>query len=247
MLLAADASGARIAATPEGRARCPLCAEGLIPKCGELVRWHWSHRARTDCDPWSEPESEWHYAWKMHVGDEIEVTIRRGVLGADGTPEITSAHRCDAIVLVPRPGREPDRRRVEIQHSALSVESIWERERFYGDLTWIWDLRDVGDRLRVKPRRERWSGGGFLPCSWHWRHPRRSLLACRRRMLWDLGEEGLLMPTDARDGDHSGVIGFGRLLPREAVREWIRGTPGGRTEWSPWYRGESRSLAEPHV
>ena len=36
----------------------------MIAKCGKHRVWHWAHWKSKDCDPWWEPETEWHRSWK---------------------------------------------------------------------------------------------------------------------------------------------------------------------------------------
>src|SRR5947209_1493837 len=38
---------------------CPVCREPLIPKLGEVVKWHFAHRADSEYR-WHEPESKPH-------------------------------------------------------------------------------------------------------------------------------------------------------------------------------------------
>jgi len=36
----------------------------MIAKCGQHRMWHWAHWKSKACDPWWEPETEWHRSWK---------------------------------------------------------------------------------------------------------------------------------------------------------------------------------------
>jgi hypothetical protein len=101
------------------RSSCPSCDAELIAKCGHIVSWHWAHIA-ADCDPWSEPESEWHIGWK----DRFEA--------AGATVEVVMGeHRADVVT--------PDGGIVELQGGYLPAEDIVQREAFYGPtLTWIY-------------------------------------------------------------------------------------------------------------
>lgn len=54
----------RLASPGSSKAACCLCEGPVRPKCGSRIVWHWAHHARPHCDPWWEPESEWHRAWK---------------------------------------------------------------------------------------------------------------------------------------------------------------------------------------
>jgi len=132
MLFAQDGDGKRIKAMPAASAVCPLCFTEMIPKCGEIKVWHWAHR-RKDCDGWSDGETEWHLFWKSLMPPEnVEVIIER-----DGIK-----HRAD---IVTRSGMV-----VELQHSSMSVDEIAEREQFYGNMAWLFDVRrQAGKRLET--------------------------------------------------------------------------------------------------
>jgi hypothetical protein len=130
----------RIEATPKAEAICPGCGALLIPKCGLIVIHHWAHKANKDCDPWWEPEGEWHRNWKALVQPEAtEVVIRR-----DGIQ-----HRADIV---------GDRKRViELQHSSISPQDIQDREAFYEKMTWVFDVSDSLERLELESRQSiRW-------------------------------------------------------------------------------------------
>jgi hypothetical protein len=131
----------------------------MLPKCGPIVTWHWAHKAGRDCEPWSEPESAWHLAWKARfraAGAEIEVPIVRG----------RCVHRADVML--------PGGRVVELQHGFLPASAIRQREAFYGDMAWLYDAERFWDRVATGSRAD-----GF-----RWKRPARSMLAHRRPMLW---------------------------------------------------------------
>jgi competence protein CoiA len=119
MIYAKHETGQRIEPTPGAKAICPTCNEEVIAKCGSINRWHWSHRGDTDCDPWSEHETEWHLGWKDHFTKaEQEVVM--------------GPHRADILT---RSGRV-----IELQHSQISSEEIKDREAFYGPgMVWVLD------------------------------------------------------------------------------------------------------------
>ena len=113
--------GERSEAIPEhkGRsAKCPCCGTGVMPKCGNIVSWHWAHES-ADCDPWSEPESKWHRDWKSCFPEEWQEVI-------------IGSHRAD----VQTPNTV-----IELQHSSISSETIKEREDFYKRMVWIVDAQ----------------------------------------------------------------------------------------------------------
>lgn len=127
----ADVGGVRRPPQATGeRAVCPCCKAEVIAKCGTMVVQHWAHRS-SDCDPWSEPESEWHQFWKAAAAPPER---REVVIGP---------HRADAMLesgIV-----------VEIQRSPLSVKEIAEREAFYADNCggMVWVLSEERSRSRT--------------------------------------------------------------------------------------------------
>lgn len=126
MLYAKDESGERILPIPDTQAICPNCGGAVRAKCGVINEWHWAHMDTQECDPWSEPESEWHRDWKRFVpSHQTEVTIEK----------YGRRHRADI--------EATDGTVIELQHSSISPEEIYERELFYGNMLWIFDARDV--------------------------------------------------------------------------------------------------------
>ena len=143
---------------------CPSCAEPVIAKCGRIVAWHWAHRAG-DCDPWSEPESQWHLGWKAAAARTEVVISRAGHI-----------HRADIIT--------PTGWVVELQSSFLPVDEIAEREAFYGRrMVWLYNASRWADRLHFGRK-------GF----W-WKHGAKSLAAHRRTVYWHLPDTGEVWRT----------------------------------------------------
>ena len=66
---------------------CPPCRNQVIPKFGSQIMHHWAHEAN-ECDPWWEPETEWHRSWKRYVpSEQTEVTRanpRADIVRTDG-------------------------------------------------------------------------------------------------------------------------------------------------------------------
>jgi hypothetical protein len=133
----------------------------MVAKCGRLVTWHWAHRS-ADCDPWSEPESAWHLTTKLALealGCQIEVRLDDAECGW---------HVADAVT--------PNGGVIELQASSLDVDTIAERESFYGLMCWVWQAH-WADRLHHGER-------GF----W-WKNGARSVAACSRPMFWAVDDE----------------------------------------------------------
>ena len=186
----------RRTAEPGSRGVCPGCGDALIAKCGEIVSWHWAHAHGADCDHWYEPISDWHLAWQNTAPAEC----REVVMGP---------HRADIF---------EDGYVIELQHSALSVAEIKEREAFYeasapNGLLWLWDARDFKDRLEVR----KYHRDGRV--DFRWKHPRKSMFACRSRQHWDLGDGWMIQEVSAARGNYVAGMGTG-LLRYWSSQQW---------------------------
>jgi competence protein CoiA len=129
MMFANTLDGDRVLPKPGVAGQCPACGSACVPKCGEIVIWHWAHVARGDCDPWSEPETYWHALWQESVPkDRQEIVIGN--------------HRADVVTA--------DGFIVELQHSGISPAEIREREDFYGQMIWLFDA--TACQISVRPK-----------------------------------------------------------------------------------------------
>lgn len=190
-------------AEPDLIGHCPACGAGVIPKCGELVVHHWAHRAAGDCDQWAEPESTWHAQWKTAVPIE-----RREV--------VTGPHRADAVA--------GDGSVCELQHSTIPPEQVRERETFYGrEMRWIFDARDKDFELQPRDDDEKYPHGWWFHRSARWP----TIKLCKRRVMLDLGERGVL---SCEWINANGSAGWGCLYPQRTIRMWLAG-PGYRAGW----------------
>lgn len=133
------------------RALCPGCESEVVAKTGEFVRWHWAHLDRTDCDPWSEGETDWHLSWKLaarDAGARLEVPMR--------DPNGQVVHRADIVL--------PNGVVMEVQHSRLPAGDIREREDFYarrGGIRWLFDRTSL--RWLYDPRDRSHGAYGSTP------------------------------------------------------------------------------------
>jgi competence protein CoiA len=117
----ADIEGNVREAQPGLKGKCRDCGQPMVAKCGQHRVWHWAHLKSKACDPWWEPETEWHRSWKNQfpaVWQEIGHTAQGG-----------ERHRADVktekgLVL-------------EFQYSALSETERDSREEFYARLVWV--------------------------------------------------------------------------------------------------------------
>jgi len=109
----------RSKASPKDRAKCPVCKEKVIAKCGAIKTSHWAHKKNIDCDSWYEPETLWHLNWKDEFNQEQqEIIIKKG----------RTIHRADI---------KTNEKIIELQYSSISSSDIKERENFYGDMVWL--------------------------------------------------------------------------------------------------------------
>jgi competence protein CoiA len=211
--------GGRISATPGVSAVCPLCHERVRPKCGRIVCWHFAHLAATDCDRWSDGETDWHREWKLTAPIE-----RREV--------IIGCHRADVVT--------SDGTVVEFQHSSISPAEIAEREQFYGPrMVWVFDVADAyrntapagwppNRRLDLRHRPAPWTAldrryDDPTYRTFRWKHARKSIATCRRPVVLDLGVQSLLrlgrMYPDAPTG------GYGHIEDRSDFVAWLTAPP----------------------
>lgn len=167
--------GVRRSAEPKREGSCPSCGASVISKCGTKKIWHWAHRGERSCDPWWEPETEWHRNWKNHFPVEWQEQI-----GRDETGE---KHIADV--------RTPQGLVIEFQHSHLDPVERAARERYYGNMVWVVD----GTRLkRDFPRFHKGMGDAMrtaLAGVLHTQFPDecfpRSWLECAAPVFFDFG------------------------------------------------------------
>ena len=120
---------------------CQAYGHPMVAKCGETRVWHWAHKGRHVCDPWKEPETEWHRTWKEQFPVSWQEFLHRA---ANGEKHIADVKTDRGWVL-------------EFQHSYIKPEERRSREAFYQKLLWVVDgarrVRDRGQFLKV------WEGG----------------------------------------------------------------------------------------
>lgn len=206
MLIALDDDDHRAAPLVGGRARCPLCRQAVIAKCGTLVIHHWAHQSQDACDDWNEPESDWHRGWKSLVPiDQQEQMVEH-----DGV-----RHRADITV-------ELDGQPFvfEVQHSSISPTDIHAREQHYGRMGWIVDARDAGQRIDLERDHAESLHPDFR--AFYWEHPRTSLTVATMPVWLDLGDELFgISQLHSR-----GALGYGHLWPRDVfVRRFLKPLP----------------------
>lgn len=160
MLWAIGGDGVRMKAAPGVDAVCPCCRLPVRAKCGAIVAWHWSH-VTNDCDPWSEPESAWHLAWKARFPEAWQEVV-------------VGKHRTD--IQAPKTA-------IEFQSSHLPPDDIVERENYYdlhcGGLVWMVRGHDFRGNMNFRNKGDYWS--------FRWKWPRKSWWSARCSLYIDFG------------------------------------------------------------
>ncbi|HYF70251.1 MAG TPA: competence protein CoiA family protein [Ohtaekwangia sp.] len=117
----AKIDGKLIEAQPGLKALCPGCYAPVIAKCGTHRIHHWAHLKKA-CDSWSEPETEWHRAWKNNFPTEWqEIFLPDSRTGEKHIADVRTGH---GLV-------------VEFQHSHLDATERSTRESFYQNMVWV--------------------------------------------------------------------------------------------------------------
>ncbi|MBL7874309.1 MAG: hypothetical protein JNL53_01520 [Cyclobacteriaceae bacterium] len=118
----------RIEPTLGQSATCPCCETELIPKCGQIKVHHWAHKKGHNCDPWWEPETEWHRNWKNKFPNDWQEIIKFDTSNNE-------KHIADIYV----PTKELV---IEFQNSPINKDELESRERFYKKMIWVVNAHD---------------------------------------------------------------------------------------------------------
>lgn len=163
MLYAISPENEKIEAFPGAVGRCQLCDRELIAKCGKINKWHWAHLNLSEqCEGYE--ETEWHLEWKRRFPSaQVEV-----IFTINGIKKIAD--------VVDKRGNI-----IELQHSPISPDEINIREKFYGNITWIFDCQEPyeKDRLTLSYK------DGYQ--TFRWSHPRKHLSFVTKPLIFDLG------------------------------------------------------------
>jgi hypothetical protein len=159
---------------------CPACGQTVVSKCGDQVVHHWAHKAGSDCDVWSEPVGPWHLEWQNCVQPEFVEVVK-------------GPHRADIVGI--------DNRVIELQHSSIPLDHVAEREKFYGDMLWVFDATERFEMIPVG-RRTFFAFGRT-----------KYIGMCRRPVFLDFGS--VLVEVEEFSGAIAKVDGFGRTRSRE--------------------------------
>lgn len=199
MLTGITRDNQKISATPNAVAFCPICNTLLKPKCGAINRWHFAHTTKENCDPWYEPESDWHRDWKRFVdNNHREVVIVRN--GKKHIADITTG-----IVII------------ELQHSHLSFTDRIEREEFYKNMIWIVHVKRERFTIRERPDFTSLYGDDFeksMNVSFWWSYPLRWVIKDMHCQTFiDFDDNPYLLKIE-RLKHLSPCKGYGKLISR---------------------------------
>lgn len=181
--------GERREPQPKLTGKCPGCSEAVTAKCGTQRVWHWAHKGRLTCDPWWEPETQWHRAWKnLFPLSWQEVVLR--------SPQTGERHIADV--------RAPHGLVMEFQHSAIDPTERISREKFYVNMLWVVDCtRLKTDLPRIDEHLPNWRRLPEGNVETHWNpasiFPRR-WLNCTVPVLFDFS--GYIDGADPAERDH---------------------------------------------
>jgi len=194
----------KIEPIPKTYGTCPLCEGKVLSKCGEVKVWHWAHLKGESCDSWYEPESYWHFHWKMIFGKKnAEIVIKK-----NGKWHIADIHTSENVV-------------IELQNSPIKKTTIREREEFYGErMIWLingihfkqnfstlsWD--DARGEWRLNHDRNFNTDEKIL---FKWHYPRRSWKDVQRNVFIDFNDEKLFWIKEGMGSS----IGYGVFVSKE--------------------------------
>lgn len=166
-------NGQRIEAAPGLSAICPGCGAPLVAKCGRTRVWHWAHRGQRSCDPWWEPETEWHRRWKSHFPVHTQEVRQQA---EDGEWHIADVKTSLGLVF-------------EFQHSHLDPEERAQREAFYDPLVWVVDgcrlKRDARNFALMIRGTERWTSPSVRTLPYEPDGCPRDWSTCRHPVIFD--------------------------------------------------------------
>src|SRR5450755_3676026 len=115
-------NGIRAEAKKGFKGTCPYCEAELIAKCGDVKINHWAHLENRNCDPWWEPETEWHRSWKNNFPEDWQEFPFKD--RETNERHIADIHTNDGLI-------------IEFQHSAINPNERIARERFYINMIWV--------------------------------------------------------------------------------------------------------------
>lgn len=131
-MLYAEINNKRVAPEKGLKASCPLCQEDVIAKCGDIMTWHFAHVVGTEC-AYGEGKGEWHREWQKRFPiEDVEYRVTKGKKF-----RIADVKIGDKVL--------------EFQNIGISLETIKDREEFYGfkNVVWVFNGTDSGGNFEL--------------------------------------------------------------------------------------------------
>lgn len=130
---------------------CPCCGGDLILRAGEVKAAHFAHRVGSDCDDFTHDMSDWHKWWQS----QFPVQCREVPFESNGERHRADVAAGDFVI--------------EFQHSPISPDEFWRRNRFYNScgrlVYWVFDVSEPYEAGNLECYDETRDGGKF---SWKW-------------------------------------------------------------------------------
>jgi competence CoiA-like predicted nuclease len=207
----------KIKATKGDHALCPHCKTEVISKCGDIYIHHWAHKEAGKCDPWREGETDWHRRWKAWFKKgQAEVTVVKN--GVEHVADVAIDLGNDEVLYV------------EFQNSPISPAEIQERQDFYGNIAWVFNIQECyPDRFQITFQEEH---STFL-----WLHPR-SILSANKIFL-DYKPDSQLLFHIKNSYDSQPLTGWGLVIESHDMLNFAL----MKKDW-PGFYAESHKLAQ---
>ena len=185
----------------------------MISKCGPHKLWHWAHKSRFHCDPWWEPETEWHRRWKDHFPASWQEVIQTDSVTNEKHVADETAHE----------------QVIEFQHSPLKAAELRSREGFYKNLVWIVDgcrgnLDASYFNMGLGHKVDREGSPTVYPFDWYSRSKLiENWLAATCPVFFDFGHGVVWRLLRYDPVEKCGVVG--PISKKDLVSDLVEGTP----------------------
>lgn len=170
----------KILPEPGEVAWCPNCGGEVIPKCGEIIAWHWAHAKSVDCDDWYESDDNWSIEWKQRFAKEnCEITFK--------------GRRADILT--------DNSEVIRLQKRTLSLDDIRDIENHFDDMVWIFKVTDAAHNIEFKNNDK-----GYV--SFRWKYPKKTIAYTAKPTILDLGNNKLFILKKMYKGTPCGGWGY---------------------------------------
>lgn len=119
----------RMTAEPGLIGKCQLCNGKMIPKCGNVKVWHWSHEAN-DHNCTYKPMTQWHYDWQ----NRFDIELR----------EIRTLNNTISDIL-----RKDNAVGIEFQNSPFDFNYVQKKEKSTPTVLWVVNIKEQYERGQI--------------------------------------------------------------------------------------------------